>query len=62
MESQFRRQDEIGAPFGVTINFETVGKGDSALGATVTLRDRDSMKQERLAIQDLPLILRERIR
>jgi glycyl-tRNA synthetase (class II) len=28
---------------------------------TVTLRDRDSMKQERVAIQDLPAILRERL-
>jgi len=33
-----------------------------ALDKTVTLRDRDSMQQERVAIQDLPAILRERIR
>jgi len=32
------------------------------LDKTVTLRDRDSMQQERVAIQDLPAILRERIR
>jgi glycyl-tRNA synthetase len=59
---RYRRQDEIGTPFGVTIDFETLGEKDPALRDTVTLRDRDSMQQERVAIQDLPVILRERIR
>jgi glycyl-tRNA synthetase len=59
---RYRRQDEIGTPFGVTIDFETLGEKDPALRDTVTLRDRDSMQQERVAIQDLPGILRERIR
>ena len=59
---RYRRQDEIGTPFGVTIDFETLGEKNPALRETVTLRDRDSMKQERVAIQDLPVILRERIR
>jgi glycyl-tRNA synthetase len=59
---RYRRQDEIGTPFGVTIDFETLGEKDPALRDTVTLRDRDSMQQERIAIQDLPVILRERIR
>jgi len=59
---RYRRQDEIGTPFGVTIDFETLGEKDPALRDTVTLRDRDSMKQERVAIEDLPSILRERIR
>ena len=59
---RYRRQDEIGTPFGVTIDFETLGEKDPALRDTVTLRDRDSMKQERVAIQDLSAILRERIR
>jgi glycyl-tRNA synthetase len=58
---RYRRQDEIGTPFGVTVDFETLGERDAALRDTVTLRDRDSMKQERVAIQDLPAILRERI-
>jgi glycyl-tRNA synthetase len=58
---RYRRQDEIGTPFGVTVDFETLGERDAALRDTVTLRDRDSMKQERIAIQDLPAILRERI-
>ena len=59
---RYRRQDEIGTPFGVTVDFETLGEKDPALRDTVTLRDRDSMKQERVAIQDLPAILRDRIR
>ena len=58
---RYRRQDEIGTPFGVTVDFETLGEKDPALRDTVTLRDRDSMKQERVAIQDLPAILRERL-
>jgi glycyl-tRNA synthetase len=58
---RYRRQDEIGTPFGVTVDFETLGEKDPALRETVTLRDRDSMKQERVAIKDLPPILRERL-
>jgi glycyl-tRNA synthetase len=58
---RYRRQDEIGTPFGVTVDFESLGERDPALRDTVTLRDRDSMKQERVAIKDLPAILRERI-
>jgi glycyl-tRNA synthetase len=50
---RYRRQDEIGTPFGVTVDFETLGEKDSALQDTVTLRDRDSMKQERVKISDL---------
>lgn len=58
---RYRRQDEIGTPFGVTVDFETLGEKDAALRDTVTLRDRDSMKQERVAIRDLPGILRDRL-
>jgi len=58
---RYRRQDEIGTPFGITVDFETLGDKDAALRETVTLRDRDSMKQERLAIKDLPDILNSRI-
>jgi len=44
---RYRRQDEIGTPFCLTIDFETLEKDD------VTLRDRDTMKQERVKISDL---------
>jgi glycyl-tRNA synthetase len=54
---RYRRQDEAGTPFGITIDFETLGERDPALRDTVTLRDRDSMKQERVAISELVLRL-----
>jgi len=58
---RYRRQDEIGTPFGVTVDFETLGEKEAALRDTVTLRERDSMKQERVAINDLAGILTSRI-
>ena len=58
---RYRRQDEIGTPFGITVDFETLGEKDSALCDTVTLRERDSMKQERVAIKDLANLLVARI-
>ncbi|PYL29351.1 MAG: glycine--tRNA ligase [Verrucomicrobia bacterium] len=58
---RYRRQDEIGTPFGITVDFETLGEKDSALCDTVTLRERDSMKQERVAIKDLADLLAARI-
>jgi glycyl-tRNA synthetase len=58
---RYRRQDEIGTPFAVTVDFETLGEKDPALRDTVTLRDRDSMKQERLKISELIQLLSSRI-
>jgi glycyl-tRNA synthetase len=58
---RYRRQDEIGTPFGVTIDFETLGERDPTLRDSVTLRDRDSMKQERVRISDLLQLLSMRI-
>jgi glycyl-tRNA synthetase len=66
---RYRRIDEEGTPFGITIDFETLEgakeASTSTTGApiaagqkdTVTLRHRDSMKQERIAIADLPAYL-----
>jgi glycyl-tRNA synthetase len=48
---RYRRQDEIGTPFAITIDYET--KEDN----TVTLRDRDTMKQIRIPITKLPGIV-----
>ncbi|MDD3976826.1 MAG: glycine--tRNA ligase [Methanomicrobium sp.] len=53
---RYRRQDEIGTPFAVTIDYDT--KEDN----TVTLRDRDSMNQIRCSIKEVPEILRDLIR
>jgi glycyl-tRNA synthetase len=54
---RYRRQDEAGTPFGVTIDFETLGERGPELKDTVTLRHRDSMQQERVKISDLLGIL-----
>jgi glycyl-tRNA synthetase len=54
---RYRRQDEAGTPFGVTIDFDTLGE-DASLKDTVTLRDRDTMKQTRVHISELlPMLL-----
>ena len=50
---RYRRQDEIGTPYCVTIDFDTIEKIDETTGPTVTVRDRDSGKQERVVIKDL---------
>jgi len=59
---RYRRQDEAGTPFGVTIDFETLGEQGPELKDTVTLRERDTMKQERVKINDLPALLLEKLR
>jgi len=58
---RYRRQDEAGTPFGVTIDFDTLGEKPE-LKDTVTLRDRDSMLQIRLKITELLPHLLEKIR
>ncbi len=52
---RYRRQDEVGTPWCITVDGETQEHG------TVTLRDRDSMQQERVAVADLPSLITERL-
>ena len=52
---RYRRQDEIGTPFCFTVDF------DSLTDEAVTVRDRDTTAQERIAIADVPAYVRERI-
>ena len=52
---RYRRQDAIGTPYCITIDHQSLDDG------MVTLRDRDSMNQERIAINDLKLLLHERL-
>jgi glycyl-tRNA synthetase len=59
---RYRRQDEIGTPFCVTVDFETLGEQGAELKDTVTIRHRDSMAQERLPIDRLLPWLLERVR
>lgn len=58
---RYARQDEAGTPFGVTIDFDTLGEKGPELLDTVTVRERDSQKQERIAIKDLLAHLLEKI-
>jgi glycyl-tRNA synthetase len=53
---RYRRQDEIGTPFGITIDFDTIEKD-----GTVTLRDRDTCKQKRITEDELIVFLEEQI-
>ncbi len=53
---RYRRQDEIGTPFAVTIDFDTLENN------TVTIRDRDSMEQIRLGIDELVDYIQKRIK
>jgi glycyl-tRNA synthetase len=52
---RYRRQDEVGTPLGVTVDFESLD--DRA----VTVRDRDTMDQERVSLDKLVAYLRERL-
>jgi glycyl-tRNA synthetase len=52
---RYRRQDEIGTPWGVTVDHQTMDDG------TVTLRDRDTLDQSRIAIDDLGEELERRL-
>ena len=51
---RYRRQDELGTPFCVTVDFDSLEQND------VTLRDRDTMEQERITISELVSVLKER--
>ena len=53
---RYRRQDEIGTPFCITYDFESVDDG------CVTVRDRDTMQQERVAINKLNDYIAEKIK
>ncbi len=52
---RYRRQDEIGTPYCITVDFETLEDG------AVTIRDRDTMKQERVKIEELESYLAENL-
>jgi glycyl-tRNA synthetase len=58
---RYARQDEAGTPFGVTIDFDTLGEKPELLN-TVTLRHRDDGRQERVPISELLAMLLPRIR
>ena len=52
---RYRRQDEIGTPYCVTIDFDSLEDG------TVTIRDRDTMEQKRLTVEEVINFVKEKI-
>ena len=53
---RYRRSDAIGTPFAITIDDETINNN------TVTLRNRDTMEQITLKVEDLKLYIKDNIR
>jgi glycyl-tRNA synthetase len=52
---RYRRQDEVGTPFGITVDGQTMEDG------TVTIRDRDTLVQERVAADRVGAVVSERL-
>ena len=52
---RYRRQDALGTPYCITVDHQSLED------QTVTLRDRDSMLQERVALADLPVLLKDKL-
>ena len=59
---RYRREDEIGTPFCITFDFETVGDENTPADHCVTIRERDTMKQIRLPIEEVKGYLAERVK
>jgi glycyl-tRNA synthetase len=53
---RYRRQDEAGTPYCITVD------GQTLQDQTVTIRDRDTLKQERIGVKEVGAVIRERIR
>lgn len=61
---RYRRQDEIGTPWCIVVDFDTIGMGDNInpdFKDMVTIRDRDTGSQERVAISDLVSYIQSRM-
>ena len=53
---RYRRHDEIGTPYCITVDFDTLENG------TVTLRDRDSMEQQRMTVDEVISFVNEKLK
>ena len=58
---RYRREDEIGTPFCVTVDFQTVGDENTPADNCVTVRERDSMEQVRVPLDQLRAYLAEKL-
>lgn len=57
---RYARYDELGTPYCITIDYETIENGENR--GTVTIRDRDTAEQKRISLEDAPTIVRNLIR
>ena len=57
---RYRREDEIGTPLCITVDFQTVGDDTTPADDCVTVRDRDTMEQVRVPIKDLKAYIAEK--
>ena len=58
---RYRREDEVGTPFCITVDFDTVGDAEHAGDNCVTIRERDTMEQVRIPISELKAYLAEKL-
>jgi glycyl-tRNA synthetase len=59
---RYRREDEIGTPFCITVDFQTVGDEENPADNCVTIRERDSMEQVRVPIAEVKRYILDRIK
>ena len=59
---RYRREDEIGTPYCITFDFETVGDENTPADHCVTIRERDSMQQVRIPVSEVKAWLTERVK
>ena len=59
---RYRRQDEIGTPFCITLDFQTVGDENTPADGCVTIRERDTMEQVRIPMDQVKAYIAERIK
>ena len=58
---RYRREDEIGTPYCITVDFQTIGDDKTEADNCVTVRDRDTMEQVRLPISELVSYIQKKI-
>ena len=59
---RYRRQDEIGTPFCITLDFQTVGDENTPADHCVTIRERDTMEQVRIPMSEVKNYIAERVK
>ena len=58
---RYRREDEVGTPYCITVDFDTVGDTEHEGDNCVTVRERDTMQQVRVPISELKSYLAEKL-